>query len=63
LVNFPLFGKEDGKLAKELRVRTKKVKTPDGNLEIFGDEKAVATFLNKSGWNKSDIEDWYGISA
>lgn len=53
--------KENEKQAKSYGVKTKSISTEEGNVELSGTESGVFKFLHNNGWNRSDIEDWYGI--
>ena len=59
-VSYPNWDVENvKKRAEKLGVKLSKAKDGDSDLRITGSKAAIATFLNNSGWNASDVRKWY----
>jgi hypothetical protein len=59
-VDYPDWNKEAIlKRAEKSNVKLSKAKAEGKTLRVTGDKSDVAGFLQKSGWNKVDLERWY----
>lgn len=59
-VNFPNWETESvKKRAEKFKVTLSPTDTKDKTLKVTGDKSGIIKFLTHSGWNSSDLMDWY----